>query len=447
MSKFSMLALALLSLASASYSRVLEDDIAAIIRERLGGDADPRESAQFVRETLEALQAAGGIRGRRGPPRVSQEIDDDLDLDTPELIAKYGYPSETHTITTADGYIIDMHRIPYGLSGPGEGPRIPILLQHGLLSSSACWVLNGPENGLGFLLADAGYDVWLGNVRGNTYARNHVSMTPDDGAFWSFSWDQMGEFDVPAMLDEILQTTGQDKLHYVGHSMGTIVFWVMSDMRPEYRDHILSMHGMGPVAKVHHMTSPIRLIAPFADQIQWLLEMLGLHEFMPSSAFMDFLAAFICTEDWSQFICESVIFLLCGFDEAQMDEALIPMIVAHNPAGTSTQNVVHFAQLVNSERFQHFNWGREGNLEHYGQEQPPEYDLTKVNTPVFLYYGDNDWLADPEDVVWLASELPSLIDNYRVPFDAWNHLDFLWGIDVKEFLFNRLLEMIKIFEP
>ena len=37
-----------------------------------------------------------------------------------------------------------------------------------------------------YILADIGYDVWLGNARGNTYSRSHVSLASDDPKFWDF---------------------------------------------------------------------------------------------------------------------------------------------------------------------------------------------------------------------------------------------------------------------
>ena len=67
------------------------------------------------------------------------------------LIEKAGYPSETHIVTTDDGYILEMHRIPHGKDGSNitAEPRPVVFIQHGLLCSSADWVLSDPPKALG----------------------------------------------------------------------------------------------------------------------------------------------------------------------------------------------------------------------------------------------------------------------------------------------------------
>lgn len=64
----------------------------------------------------------------------------------PQIVKRHGYPAESHFVTTEDGYILTIHRIPGSKSGKRGGQ--PVFLQHGLLSSSADWVSEN-NNSLG----------------------------------------------------------------------------------------------------------------------------------------------------------------------------------------------------------------------------------------------------------------------------------------------------------
>lgn len=138
----------------------------------------------------------------------------------PDRIKQEGYPVEEHEVVTDDGYILTLFRIPFGKKSPQtEKPRPPVLLAHALLESSNSYIALGPDNSLGnksfefpnaqlkliykiiflakaYLLADAGYDVWLGNPRGTKPSRRHVRLKPTgwwQKEFWSFSFHELGK--------------------------------------------------------------------------------------------------------------------------------------------------------------------------------------------------------------------------------------------------------------
>lgn len=67
------------------------------------------------------------------------------------MIENNGYPAENHTVVTEDGYILEIHRIPYNPESDERflNNRPAVILQHGLVCSSADWLIAGKYKGLG----------------------------------------------------------------------------------------------------------------------------------------------------------------------------------------------------------------------------------------------------------------------------------------------------------
>lgn len=57
-----------------------------------------------------------------------------------------------------------------------KGKSLPVLMMHGIACSSADFINIAPNVSSGYILWNAGYDVWIGNARGNSYSVKHVSI-------------------------------------------------------------------------------------------------------------------------------------------------------------------------------------------------------------------------------------------------------------------------------
>lgn len=76
-----------------------------------------------------------------------------------------------------------------------------------------------------------------------------------------FSYHELGIYDLPAMIDYILDTTRHEKMYYIGHSEGTTQFWVMASEKPEYNSKIILMIGLAPAAFSGNIRGPIKKLA------------------------------------------------------------------------------------------------------------------------------------------------------------------------------------------
>ncbi|XP_055523168.1 lipase 3-like [Wyeomyia smithii] len=345
-------------------------------------------------------------------------------------VSRHGYPVEIHNVTTEDGYVLGIVRIP-------KQGHTPVLLVHGVLSSSADWCVLG-NNSLAFRLFDADFDVWLLNARGNTFSRRHATLSPDKERFWDFSWHEIGMFDLPAVIDYSLGMTGFKSLHYAGHSQGTTSFFVMTSSRQEYDRKIKTAHLLAPVAYMYNTYSPpTRLLIPMTKELGVVGRGLGMWEILGRSEnfVVDGLQDSIPPE-----LFMFVAYALCGQREPQFKATQIRQIMETFPAGAALKQLEHYSQLISTGRFQQFDYGAKGNRKRYGASKPPSYRVERIKAPLALYYSDNDWFVALKDIELLKKKLKSVLLDYHVPVPQFNHIDFLYD----EYAYKLYDEIIRV---
>ncbi|XP_030631171.1 lysosomal acid lipase/cholesteryl ester hydrolase-like [Chanos chanos] len=370
-----------------------------------------------------------------------QNVDPEVRLNISGIIRRWDYPAEEYEVVTEDGYILTVNRIPHGIktSKPLQEPKPVVFLQHGLLGDASHWVTNLPRSSLGFLLADAGFDVWLGNSRGNTWSRKHVKLNPKRSAYWAFSYDEMAKKDLPAVIDFITKTTGQKQIFYIGHSQGTTIAFIAFSTMPELASKIKLYIALAPVATVGFADNPITKLSVLPDFTLW--KMFGKRNFLPQSTLLKFLTTKFCSGRVTDKLCGNLFFLLCGFVEQNLNKTRTPVYLAHSPAGTSVQNMIHWSQAIKSGKLMAFNYGRRGNFIHYHQSTPPVYNVKNMKVPTALWSGSEDSLADPKDVAALLQKIPNLV--YHQDIKYWEHLDFLWGLNAPEKLYYNIVTLMR----
>jgi len=375
--------------------------------------------------------------------------DPDVGKDMVAIVQSKGYPIEEYFVPTRDGYILGVYRIPEGRNistlrfrhNSEKTPAKPVvLLQHGLLDSSYTWVNNFPNQSLGFILADAGFDVWFGNNRGNTWSKRHAWLSVNSDEFWDFTFDEMAKYDFPDTVNFILNKTGHKQLSYVGHSQGTTQAFAGLSQNKNLTERINILIALGPVASVRHQKSLLLTLLADFDLIN-IINLFGFREFLPDKTIIQKFAPELCK--WVPYGCEDIIFLLTGFSH-NLNASRISVYISETPAGTSVKNVMHWTQGVKQDGFQMYDYGCGlfscKNQEHYGQKTPPQYNLTQVTIPTALYYGGQDLLTEPKDIQILLNSLPNIISKSEQ--STYAHLDFTWAVNANEQVYQSVVRQL-----
>ncbi|GJJ14839.1 hypothetical protein Clacol_009107 [Clathrus columnatus] len=371
--------------------------------------------------------------------------------DFASLCDVYGYRPEEHIVRTRDGYMLGIHRIP---NKKGEKPRIygkdsevkkPVVYLHhdssrtlsGLLMNSEVWVcLTSEERVLPFVLAEKGYDVWLGNNRGNKYSKKHMMHKPSSSAFWDFSLDEFCLYDIPDTIEYILETTQVKTLSYIGFSQGTAQAFASLSVHPYLNRKINLFVALAPAM------SPKGLAPPLVDALMkaspaLLFLIFGRRSILSSAAMWQS----ILYPPIFLSVIDNALRWLFNWHGKNITEDQKLAAYAHLYSFASVKSVVHWFQIMRSGEFLMYDDDVPGVL--YNANffyHPAKFPTRNISTPILLLYGDSDSLVHIETML---SELPEHTIAKGIP--KHEHVDILWGKDVDKLVFPEVFRALEKF--
>jgi len=397
---------------------------------------------------LKYLSSLGLLPNYSSTSSPLSEDDKDLERSTPEIIRSRGFKCEEHHTTTPDGFVLGLHRIPFGLDSidgaeensiddktPNQRAEIrpAVLILHGFMQSSEAFVCRkDPHNSLPMVLANAGFDVWLGNNRGNKYSYKHIRHSPQDEEFWNWSLDEIVRYDVPSMIEYVLSRNRGQGLILIGFSQGTAQSWAALSSNAYVASKVKLFIGLAPVATVRGFSNP--LIDSIARTRPDFISLLfGKKAFLPVTLFW---RKILPRDQFVNVLDYSVNFLF-GWKGEGISPDEKKLLYSHIYSYSSVKAVVHWFQIIQTGRFQMFD---QSMLEGTNAHVIPSYQPSLVTCPIALYFGGQDFLPNTNALI---ESLPKdlLLEVHRLP--DYEHLDFLYAKDVGVKVYPRIVRMLE----
>lgn len=363
------------------------------------------------------------------------------DMDFMEYVTCYSYPVASHIVVTDDQHELTLFRLQAKNSIMTSGKPV-VLLWHGLLDCGDTWIANEENFAPAFVLANQGYDVWVGNSRGTKYSLGHrLYDQRTSEAFWNFSWMEMSELDLPAAFEFVARSTGQ-KINYIGHSQGTTQMFAAlanpSGKNEKITKNLKKFAALGPVAYTGHVESPFFTFLAKSNTMIEIAKYMGKYGlFLPGWTSTS--AAKIVCMRW-KWMCSNLVQQIADRNSSVNNMERMKVFGAHFPSPTSVRNLLHWRQgLLNNGVFRKYDFGEAENLRRYGQKTPPVYDPNLITEDIAMFVGTDDLLAVPTD----ATAWFNALTNSKKSYHQYRigHLTFLMG---KELAYmNDLLEFLK----
>ncbi|KAL7266284.1 cholesterol esterase [Rhizina undulata] len=368
---------------------------------------------------------------------------------------------EEHVVQTRDGYLLGLHRLRKkdsnddrrnyrgrgNAAGKSSGKRERanagkkvVYLHHGLLMNSEVFVCQlAKERSLPFVLVEKGFDVWLGNNRGNKYSKKSIHNPSSSAAFWNFSMDEFAFYDIPDSISYILDTTKQKSLSYIGFSQGTAQAFATLSIHPALNEQIDLFIALAPAMSPEGLSNPIvDALMKTSPNIMFLF--FGRKSILSSTTFWQ---SILYPPIFVRLIDVSLRFL---FNWTGNNISLNQKIAAysHLYSFTSVKSVVHWFQIIRNKSFQMYDDDIQtsvvGSFTGRNFYKVAKFPTRNITTPIVLVYGGSDSLVD---IDVMLKELPH--HTVAIKVDHYEHLDFLWGDDTDKLVFPHVLKALETY--
>ncbi|KAK9455892.1 Alpha/Beta hydrolase protein [Dipodascopsis uninucleata] len=359
-----------------------------------------------------------------------------------KLCTLFGYRVEEHIVRTTDGYLLGVHRLRHSKGDMAKNidsrdlpPKPVVYLHHGLLMNSEIWVcLENPNMSLPFILVEAGYDVWLGNNRGNKYSKKHITLSSNEDAFWNFSMDEFALYDIPDTIDYILSTAKQRTLAYVGFSQGTAQAFGSFSINPRLNEKIRVFVALAPAMAPRGLRLGIvDSLVKASPSLMYLF--FGRQAILSSTIFWQSIMyhpLFVRVIDMAL----SRLFNWSG-NNISLQQKFASY--SHLYSFTSVKCVVHWFQIMRNRCFQMYDDDLSSPVRFYGQAfyKVAQFPTKNIQSPIYLIYGTTDSLVDIDSML---RELPP--HAVAIPVKDHEHLDIIWGRDVHRLVLPHVTQIL-----
>jgi lysosomal acid lipase/cholesteryl ester hydrolase len=220
------------------------------------------------------------------------------------------------------------------------------------------------------------------------------------------------------------------------------MFYALQKHEDFWAERLNLFVALAPVTRLDHTTSLLfKYFAGLGGTLSSVLGVFGIYDMLGQSS--NWALKIICKP--LPFVCEVGEGFFITQNPKIDDKTRFNDYMGHFPAGASVKSIDHYSQLITSKHLQEFDYGKKGNLEHYGQETPLEVDLTRITgkVPVAMFVGLDDDLGDKTDASWARDEIKKGGDAIDKGFYGEYELGHASFMVAKDFsYFNKVKEVL-----